>query len=179
MRCPKSAAGSPWPRLGHVETKTATEPDPVRGLSVLLKMDARGAVAFAGRLRLSDAETQHLRTLMNPPVAAVGRPDRSAKSRRALLAWRRYFRRSGSHGLGCRGRRPMTQFGKNSPACPTGRPYRLSRSGGKDVLALGVPAGKVVGELLAEIERWWMDNDFQPGRTACLERLKTAASSSR
>ncbi len=50
---------------------------------------------------------------------------------------------------------------------------------GEDVLALGVPSGKHVGELLAEIERWWIDNDFQPDRAACLEQLKLAAPSRR
>lgn len=42
---------------------------------------------------------------------------------------------------------------------------------GDDVMKAGVPAGPQVGAILKELERWWIGQDFQPGRVECLERL--------
>jgi poly(A) polymerase len=39
---------------------------------------------------------------------------------------------------------------------------------GDDILALGVPPGPRVGELLSAIEAWWLDRDLAPDRAACL-----------
>jgi len=43
---------------------------------------------------------------------------------------------------------------------------------GEDALSLGVAAGPEVGVLLRAVEGWWVDLDFAPDRTACLEELK-------
>jgi poly(A) polymerase len=82
---PEAGSREPLARLVDVEAKSATDPDPVRRLSVLLNVDDSGAAAFASRLRLSKAETQRLRTLVTPPLVSTGR---------------RNIFRSGSLGLG-------------------------------------------------------------------------------
>jgi poly(A) polymerase len=46
---------------------------------------------------------------------------------------------------------------------------------GRDVLALGIPAGSDVGRLLAALEAWWIEEDFRPDRAACLARLAALA----
>jgi len=46
---------------------------------------------------------------------------------------------------------------------------------GRDAVALGVEKGPRVGELIAAVERWWADEDFQPGREACLAKLEALA----
>ena len=46
---------------------------------------------------------------------------------------------------------------------------------GRDVTALGIPPGPRVGQLLAEVRRWWEEGDFTPDRAACLARLKEIA----
>ncbi|WP_035446952.1 CCA tRNA nucleotidyltransferase [Asaia prunellae] len=43
---------------------------------------------------------------------------------------------------------------------------------GRDVVALGVPAGKAVGVLMNEVTRWWRANGCLPDREACLSELK-------
>ena len=43
---------------------------------------------------------------------------------------------------------------------------------GEDVLAMGVEAGPRVGEIIANIEEWWVENSFLPDREACLEKLR-------
>ena len=50
---------------------------------------------------------------------------------------------------------------------------------GADVLARGVEAGPEVGQLLAAVEDWWVDNNFAPGRAASLEKLDALVSERR
>lgn len=44
---------------------------------------------------------------------------------------------------------------------------------GDDLLERGVTPGKTFGNILKTVETWWIDHDFEPGRTACLEQLDT------
>ena len=46
---------------------------------------------------------------------------------------------------------------------------------GVDVLALGIPQGPRVGEILAAVEEWWMARDFAPSRGETLAELKKQA----
>jgi poly(A) polymerase len=46
---------------------------------------------------------------------------------------------------------------------------------GRDLKKLGVPTGPEVGRLLAQVEDWWIAQDFHPDRAACLERLHQLA----
>jgi poly(A) polymerase/tRNA nucleotidyltransferase (CCA-adding enzyme) len=46
---------------------------------------------------------------------------------------------------------------------------------GRDVVALGIPPGPRVGELLREVRRWWMEGGCVAGRSACLVELARAA----
>jgi poly(A) polymerase len=43
---------------------------------------------------------------------------------------------------------------------------------GHDVLGLGVPAGPAVGEVLAQVEDWWIVQDFRPDHAACLAQAR-------
>jgi poly(A) polymerase len=43
---------------------------------------------------------------------------------------------------------------------------------GKDVVAAGVPAGPLVGQVLTEVEDWWIDSDFITAGLSLSERLK-------
>lgn len=46
---------------------------------------------------------------------------------------------------------------------------------GRDALDLGVAPGETVGRILAEIETWWLAEEFRPDRAACLARLRDLA----
>jgi poly(A) polymerase len=46
---------------------------------------------------------------------------------------------------------------------------------GPDVLALGVTGGPKVGQLLKQIEAWWIDGDFRASREAALAQLRVLA----
>ena len=49
--------------------------------------------------------------------------------------------------------------------------------GGADVMALGVPAGPRVGELLRALEAWWIAGDFAGDEAALRVRLGELARS--
>ena len=46
---------------------------------------------------------------------------------------------------------------------------------GDEVMKAGVPAGPKVGEVMREVEAWWIDADFPEDRLAVVERLKAVA----
>ena len=168
---PEAGSRAPLARLVDREAGTATILDPVRRLSILLEIDDAGAIDFAGRLRLSKAETKRLQAFVTPPMRPS--PEGSAAQNRVmlyrlgrdlytdlvLLGWS--LDRSGPDAswptlLMLAERAPVPEF-------------PLS---GRHVLALGVESGPLVRELLDSVERWWIDNDFRPDRAACLEQLK-------
>ena len=43
---------------------------------------------------------------------------------------------------------------------------------GADVIDCGIGQGPEIGEILAEIEEWWVDQAFGPDRDRCLDRLR-------
>ena len=43
---------------------------------------------------------------------------------------------------------------------------------GRDAVALGVPEGPAVGDLIDAVEDWWIENDFRAARKETLARLK-------
>lgn len=46
---------------------------------------------------------------------------------------------------------------------------------GDEVMAAGVPAGPKVGEVMREVEAWWIDADFPDDKLSIIERLKAVA----
>src|SRR5205807_6817745 len=51
--------------------------------------------------------------------------------------------------------------------------------GGADVMALGIPAGPRVGELLGALEAWWVAGDFAADERALHAELQRMVASSR
>ena len=46
---------------------------------------------------------------------------------------------------------------------------------GEEVMAAGVPRGPMVGQVMREVEAWWIDNDFIADKLSIVERLKAVA----
>ncbi|MED6308734.1 MAG: hypothetical protein VX624_02395, partial [Pseudomonadota bacterium] len=42
---------------------------------------------------------------------------------------------------------------------------------GRDLTALGIPEGPEIGDLLRQVETWWVSQSFAPDREACLSHL--------
>jgi len=150
------------------------EADPLPRLAALIEVDGEGAVALAARLRFSNAWRDRLRGL-SPPWPFDPRRDARAQ-RRALyrLGVERY--RDIALLLAAEGEMPQSRLAKlldlargwTAPVFPLA---------GRDVTALGIPAGEQVGRLLTAVRDWWEAGDFAADRAACLTYLKALVSS--
>jgi poly(A) polymerase len=161
-------------RLDRLERLIAIEagPDPLRRLAALVVVDAAGAAILAERLRLSNAWRDRLVGLAAPwPLDPAGdaRGQRRALYRFGAERYRDLVLLIAAEG-GMDAARLNELMGLAAgwqhPAFPLA---------GRDVTALGIPPGPLIGQLLAEVRRWWEDGDFAPDRAACLEKLKSLA----
>jgi poly(A) polymerase len=46
---------------------------------------------------------------------------------------------------------------------------------GEDVMAAGVRKGPMVGQVMREVEDWWIDHDFLDDKLSAIEKLKAVA----
>lgn len=165
---PEASAIDRLAGLVRIEAK----PDPVRRLAALL-VDGEGAARRVGeRLKLSNADRERLLQVAGPSELM---PTMDARQRRLQLyrlgdglyrdrvhlawavapksdaeAWRQLLAVADQ---------PIPEF-----------PLK-----GRDALDLGIEPGPEVGRLLAAVERWWIEGDFQADRKACLKQLKELA----
>ncbi|MBI3113728.1 MAG: CCA tRNA nucleotidyltransferase [Rhodospirillales bacterium] len=160
----------------------SVQPEPLRRLAALLGTDGAGAEVAARRLKLSNRDTLHLVTLVAPP-ADIGPNLEEAALRRALhrlgpvtvrdlalLAW--------AAELAITPRIPATRTQKwihILQACDNWKSAVFPLTGIDVMMALGLPEGPRVGELLAAVEAWWEDGDYQASRDDCLNKLKALA----
>lgn len=157
--------------------------DPIRRLATLLESAEAGS-EVAARWRLSNARTDRLAAILaaDPPHAEMSR----AEARRALAAcgpeiwrdrvlraWAEYRHVFGAGGPlpGSRGSAAWSALLRLPETAPV-PPFPLK---GADVLALGVPPGPRVGNLLRALEYEWRAADFAPDRAALLARLAELA----
>jgi poly(A) polymerase len=154
--------------------------DPVRRLAALIRGPAAlgsdaPARTVAERWRLSNKDGERLAGMVSPPV----RTERAMSSRDlrvalyrvgadlvrdlVLLEWAAWGDGGAAEASGYQSLlRAAEQW------LPPELPVR-----GADAIALGLPAGPEVGQVLAEVKRWWLENDFRPSREEALDRLKT------
>lgn len=155
------------------------EPDPIRRLAALIDTDGAGAEAVARRLKLSRAQIRRLSRLKSPDWHAV--PETSDGALRAelsrlgseevidlaLLEWSRRLI------VTPRLPKPETEAWQSLLArAAHWEPLDLPIKGG-DIVALGIPAGPRISELLGDIEAWWRDGGCVADRDACLTELKS------
>jgi len=158
-----------------IEQDQLFETDPVLRLAALLPDDQPGAIRFAERLRLSNAERDRIAAALAPTPAlkswmspreirrAVYRQGAQTFRDRAKLAWARAERTAATPQW-----RGMIALGEgwSPPAFPLT---------GDDVVTAGVPKGPMVGQVLREVEDWWIDHDFIDDRMSAVEKLKSIA----
>lgn len=166
---------SAFNRLVEVETEQLFTCDPLLRLATLLPQDQIGIGKAAEALRLSNEQKERL-------VQAMGRTPRITswmsprESRRAVyaigvgafsdrikLAWAASERSATTHQW--RGLLALAESW-------TPPPFPLT---GEDVLKSGVPKGPMVGQVLREVEEWWIDHDFIDDKFSAIEKLKAVA----
>lgn len=165
-------------RLPAIEEKANESADWRLRLASGLAADA--AASVAARLKFSTADCDHLlRLTAAKPAFAATTPGTVLRQAlyhdgasivrgRLVLAWARSAPDVAQDAA-------WTALLREARAW---QPVALPVSG-RDVLALGVAAGPAVGALLAEVEAWWLERDFEPDRAAVLAILKDLVSPKR
>ena len=142
-----------------------------RRLAALVDVDADAMAAMADRLRLSNAFRDRLVGLARPwPLDPGG--DRAQRLVLYRLGADRY--RDLALLAAADGRMDAARLSELLALVAAWTPPQFPIAG-RDVTALGIPPGPRVGQLLAELRRWWEEGDFVPDRAACLAHLKEIA----
>jgi poly(A) polymerase len=172
---PEAAGRARFDGLVEVETGILAAADPLLRLAALLPGDPEAARALARRLKLSNEERarlvsaleggERIVSYLSPREArrALYRLGAQAFHDRVTLAWA-----ADPEGKASPQWRALLAIGQSWD-----RP-RLPLSG-EDVIAAGVPPGPRVGDVMREVETWWIDSDFTDDRLAIAERLKAVA----
>jgi poly(A) polymerase len=162
-------------RLVEIETDQAFEADALLRLAALLPRDPINVMFAAEKLRLSNAERQRLISTLGTTPRLVSwmspREMRRAVYKvgvepfcdRVMLAWAQ----SEHPAAG-------TQFRALLPMARTW-PIPSFPLSGDEVMAAGVPKGPLVGEVMREVEDWWIDHDFPNDKLSLIEQLKAVA----
>jgi poly(A) polymerase len=172
---PRAEGLGRFERLVGIETDQLFQCDPLMRMAALLPPDPAAGEATAKALRLSNAQRDRLVdalgtgprivSWMSPREArrAVYRLGAETFCDRVLLAWAASERPAAA--IQWRALLPMARTWPR----PT---LQLS---GDEVLAAGVPRGPLVGEVMREVEDWWVDHDFTDDKLSLVEQLKAVA----
>jgi poly(A) polymerase len=159
-------------RLDRLQRMIEIEPeiDPLRRLAALIDVDGSGAVALAERLRFSNAWRDRLHGLARPwPLDPQG--DARAQRRELYRLGAERFR-DVALLLAADGVISAARLGEFLALAGAWTPPRFPLAG-RDVVALGIPPGERVGQLVDAVRAWWEAGDFTADRTACLAYLQT------
>jgi poly(A) polymerase len=148
------------------------EPDPLRRLAALVEVDRDGAATLARRLRFANAWRDRLQRLA-PPWQLDAEGERR-EVRRALYRLGAEDFRDQALLLAAEGKIGGARLAELL-ALAKGWTPPVFPLAGRDVTALGVPAGERVGRLLGKVKDWWEEEDFAPDRAQCLAYLREAA----
>jgi poly(A) polymerase len=149
------------PEAPAVSRLAGLPPDPILRLASMLTGDP---LALATRLKLSNDDRDRLLRLMATP-----RPTGSDADFRRLLA---------DHAPADLIDRTWLDADADARRRLTGMSRPVFPLEGRDVVALGVPAGPAVGALLREIRQWWLDGGCTADQAACLAELARMANPS-
>jgi poly(A) polymerase len=175
MTLPEAQGLERFERLVGIETEMLFTEDALLRLAALLPNDPAIAGSLAQRLRLSNADRDRLVAALEPEPPLVSwqspretrrlvyRLGASAFCDRVTLAWAASERPA-----------TTTQWRALIPTAQGWTPPRFPLTG-EEVMAAGVPQGPLVGQVMREVESWWVENDFPDDKLALIERLKAVA----
>jgi poly(A) polymerase len=158
--------------LAVIDTNAFFTPDPVLRLAALLPYDTAVAKAIAKKLKLSNIDTIRLDDIAGARDKIVSYL--SVKEVRKLLY------RLGTPRFKDRVFLKWAEDKKDSNAVQWRMLLAVADAwerprfplGGREVMLAGVPEGPLIGEILSEVEDWWIDADFIEDEFSLAERLK-------
>jgi len=172
---PEATGLERFERLVGIETEMLFTEDALLRLAALLPDDPGVAAGLAERLRLSNVQRDRLVAALTPEPRLVSWMSPKETRRlvyrlgaatlvdRVTLAWAASERPAAT-----------TQWRALIPTAQSSPAHRFPLTG-EEVMAAGVREGPLVGEVLREVETWWVDNDFPDDKLALIERLKAVA----
>lgn len=157
-------------RLADLESALGLAPDAILRLAALGVEVPEDAERLRNRLRLSNEDTTKLTRASTRVPVDPAVPESAAKAQLyaageaayregVLLAWARS------------GDEPSSSAWRRRLSLPERWQAPRFSIGGDDVMALGVPAGPRVGELLRTLEGWWIAGDFTADEAALRGQL--------
>lgn len=164
---PEATAVHRLDRMVAAEHALGEALNPLRRLAALL--ETRDAPAIALRLRLSNAEATRLADLLDP--ALLPRPEMPTAAIHVEI-YRGGATRFIDRALLAASEADATAFASPIAAARAFQVPKLPIAG-RDLVALGVPKGPRVGQLLRELEQTWIASSFSIGRDALLAHART------
>ena len=163
--------------LIDIEKSASLDVDPIQRLMALLQRDLTIVTAFCTRLKLSSVEGDRMKAWARDATHLVS--DLSAREARQALYWmgnQTYLDRVRLAWAGDSEPRRAAQW-RTMLAFEGGFVAPRFLVTGTQVIAAGVAPGPAVGAVLAEVERWWVANDFIDDELSVIERLKAVVQS--
>jgi poly(A) polymerase len=172
---PEAQGLARFERLVAIETEQLFTEDALLRLAALLPDDLVTAIGLVERLRLSNAQKARLVAALTPepPIVSWMSPKETRRlvyqlgaeafCDRVTLAWAASERP-----------RATPQWRALLPTAQSWTPPRFPLTG-EEVMAAGVREGPLVGQVLREVEAWWVENDFPSDKLALIERLKAVS----
>ena len=171
----RDVLGQVLPEAGRAELERLArllvrqpQADPLERLAALLP-ESREVAGTARRLKLSNEQRDALVFLRDPATGSALLGDRLA-FRRALQRWGRaawLARLALLDEEGAAVEAARTEAAGWNPA-----PLPLQ---GADLVAAGFAPGPALGEMLRQVEDWWLLQDRRPDRAACLAKARALA----
>ena len=155
-------------RLTAIERSLNLKPEPPRRLAAVLESEA-AARAVAARWHLSNALRDRLVEALTPPAPTPALDDKTRRALRYELTAEAFRDRGLLAWAGDESAREE-EWGKLVALADWMPPRFPLRA--QDAIELGIAPGPALGELLRDMERWWIEGDFRADRRACLAELK-------
>jgi poly(A) polymerase len=156
-----------------IETSAFLDFDPLQRLMALLPRDIDIVTSMCTRLKLSSAEGDRVKAWARDDTKLVSYL--SAREVRQALYWmgnQTYLDRVRLAWAADPEPRRTTQW-RTMLAFEGGFVAPKFPVTGNQAIAAGSRPGPAVGAVLAEVERWWVENDFIDDELGVIERLKT------
>lgn len=159
--------------LAEIDAMTFFDPDPMVRLAAILPDDGAVAHKVAMRLRLSNAQRERLVAMLSAKLPVfcymsvremrrtAYRLSPSVMRDVAMLRWAGDVKRNYN----------AVQWRALLPMIESWKPPKLPLDGHHVRLA-GVADGPKIGEVLREVEEWWIDTDFTTDEYSLIERMK-------
>jgi len=156
-------------RLIKFEKKYDSQMFPLRRFATLLKIEPEEIKKLSNRMRFSKNQYKDLLRMIKPEVS-ISLTMKSEDIRKAVYHIGNDMLRNLLLLDAARSDENIDFFELYNEATV----FRAPRFPivGNDILKYGYEQGSKLGDILREIENYWIENNFQPNRTACLKRLE-------